>query len=150
SHDTINRLKISPAPCGTVIFPKIGAAVATNKKRLLVSTAAYDNNVMGLIPGPKLHSSFLLYWMQTIDLAKIANDSGAVPSIRKSQMQVVLIPVPPLEVQREIVRILDTFSNLEAELEAELEARKQQYKYYRSILVTNSQVGDRLSLGDIE
>ena len=42
----------------------------------------------------------------------------------------MLIPVPPLEVQREIVRILDQFTTLEAELEAELEARRTQYEHY--------------------
>jgi type I restriction enzyme S subunit len=45
------------------------------------------------------------------------------------------IPVPPLEVQREIVRILDQFTQLEAELEAELEARRLQYEHYRSSLL---------------
>ncbi len=45
------------------------------------------------------------------------------------------VPVPPLEVQREIVKVLDTFTQLEAELEAELEARRRQYKYYRDALV---------------
>lgn len=46
------------------------------------------------------------------------------------------IPVPPLPVQEEIVRILDSFSSLEAELEAELEARRKQYAYYRDELLT--------------
>ena len=46
------------------------------------------------------------------------------------------IPVPPLEVQREIVRILDQFTTLEAELEAELEARWAQYEYYRNQLLS--------------
>ncbi len=46
------------------------------------------------------------------------------------------IPVPPIPVQREIVRILDNFTSLEAELEAELEARKKQYEYYRDQLLT--------------
>lgn len=46
------------------------------------------------------------------------------------------IPIPPLPVQEEIVRILDAFSALEAELEAELEARKKQYEYYRNKLLT--------------
>ena len=46
------------------------------------------------------------------------------------------IPIPPLEVQKEIVRILDKFTALEAELEAELEARKRQYEYYREQLLT--------------
>ena len=46
------------------------------------------------------------------------------------------IPIPPLPVQQEIVTILDTFTQLEAELEAELEARKKQYEYYRNELLT--------------
>lgn len=46
------------------------------------------------------------------------------------------IPVPPLPVQREIVRILDNFTSLEAELEAELEARRKQYEYYRDQLLS--------------
>ena len=45
------------------------------------------------------------------------------------------IPAPPLEVQREIVKVLDTFTQLEAELEAELEARRRQYQYYRDALL---------------
>lgn len=52
----------------------------------------------------------------------------------------VLLPVPPLPVQREIARILDNFTEitqkLTAELEAELSARKQQYEYYRNRLLT--------------
>ncbi|MDE1536197.1 restriction endonuclease subunit S [Actinotignum schaalii] len=44
----------------------------------------------------------------------------------------IKIPVPPCEVQDEIVRILDTFTKMEAELEAELEARRMQYGHYRS------------------
>ena len=46
------------------------------------------------------------------------------------------VPVPPVEVQREIVRILDQFTMLEAELEAELEARRVQYEYYRDRLLS--------------
>ena len=45
------------------------------------------------------------------------------------------VPVPPLEVQREIVRVLDQFTQLEAELEAELEARRRQYEHYRATLL---------------
>ena len=46
-----------------------------------------------------------------------------------------LVPVPPLEVQREIVRILDNFTFLSAELSAELQARRKQYEYYRDTLL---------------
>jgi type I restriction enzyme, S subunit len=53
------------------------------------------------------------------------------------------IPVPPLAVQEEIVKILDTFTTLEAELEAELEARKKQYAYYRDALLTPIEVNGK-------
>ena len=51
------------------------------------------------------------------------------------------IPVPPLEVQEEIVRILDDFTNLAAELQAELQARQEQYEYYRNKLLTFNEIG---------
>ena len=55
------------------------------------------------------------------------------------------IPVPPIEVQRKIVEILDNFTELEAELErkleAELEARRKQYEYYRNQLLSFDKVG---------
>ena len=52
------------------------------------------------------------------------------------------IPVPPLPVQEEIVRILDHFTNLTAELQAELQARKEQYEYYRNKLLTFDKIGE--------
>ena len=51
------------------------------------------------------------------------------------------IPVPPLEVQEEIVRILDHFTDLAAELQTELQARKEQYEYYRNKLLTFDKIG---------
>lgn len=59
------------------------------------------------------------------------------------------IPVPPLEVQREIVRILDTFTELEAELEAELQARRQQFEYYRDSLLQAADGIEYKSLGEV-
>lgn len=63
------------------------------------------------------------------------------------------IPVPPMEIQEEIVRILDSFSELEAELEAELGARTQQYGYYRDRFVDSPLIDAQniasISLGNI-
>lgn len=59
------------------------------------------------------------------------------------------IPLPPLDVQREIVQILDTFTALEAELEAELEARRRQYAHYRDALIASSQGQLSLTLGEL-
>lgn len=58
-----------------------------------------------------------------------------------SKYSQIEIPLPPIEVQTEIVRILDKFTSLEAELEAELDCRKRQYEYYRDRLLSFDNVG---------
>lgn len=138
--EVAKKLGVKPAPSGTTIFPKIGAAIATNKKRLLAEESAYDNNVMGLIPSQQIDPRFLFYWLQTIDLSRWANDSGAVPSIRKSTVEAVELPVPSLSEQARIVEILDTFDTLTTSLNEglprEIALRQQQYEHYRDLLLT--------------
>ncbi|MFT8396584.1 restriction endonuclease subunit S, partial [Propionibacterium sp.] len=75
---------------------------------------------------------FFAYSMQHAKGAKM-------PRGNKAAILNFRIPVPPLEVQREIVRILDKFTALEAELEAELEARRAQYAHYRDALLSFTQ-----------
>ena len=58
-----------------------------------------------------------------------------------SKYSLIEIPVPPLEVQRKIVEVLDNFTQLEAQLEAELAARRKQYEYYRNTLLSFDKVG---------
>lgn len=60
---------------------------------------------------------------------------GNYPAISDRLVRCAKLPLPSFEVQREIVRILDTFTQLEAELEAELEARRKQYDYYSEQLL---------------
>ena len=57
-------------------------------------------------------------------------------NVSKKLMEKVIIPIPPLPIQCEIVRILDSFTELTAELTTELTARKKQYAYYRDTLFT--------------
>ena len=61
----------------------------------------------------------------------------------------IALPVPPVEVQREIVRILDNFTNLTAELTAELTARKTQYAYYRDNLLTTKPQWNHVKILDM-
>ena len=70
--------------------------------------------------------------------AQIARTANGVTryNVSKRLFARIIIPVPPLPIQREIVRILDSFTSLEAELEAELEARRKQYEYYRDQLLS--------------
>ena len=79
---------------------------------------------------------------------------GGVPHVYPKDVAKFKCPIPPLEVQCEIVRILDQFTTLEAELEAELEARRAQYEYYRNQLLSYDSLASRgpvkwVKLGDI-
>lgn len=85
-----------------------------------------------------LEPKYVAYFFQSeqFQLQKLGNITGTkVRRVSPSCMAKFLIPVPPLEIQREIVKVLDTFTKLEAELEAELEARRRQYHYYRDQLL---------------
>ena len=82
---------------------------------------------------------YLSYYFRTPEFfaqkKKLAAGTKVIDVSAKNPAK-IRIPVPPLQVQREIVKVLDTFTKLEAELEAELEARRRQYQYYRDALLT--------------
>jgi type I restriction enzyme S subunit len=98
-------------PAGTVIFPKIGAAIATEKKRILTKPATYDNNVMGAVPKVGTNPKFLYYWFLQLKLSDQANP-GHVPSIRKSVMEEIPFPVVAPTEQLRIVELLDEADRL--------------------------------------
>ncbi len=111
SRDTLRKLGAKSFPLGTVIFPKIGAAIATNKKRILARESTYDNNVMGIVPGSQIISEFLYALLQEFDLSKWASDSQP-PSMRKSVVEAHTFPLPPLEVQMEIVAEIEGYQKV--------------------------------------
>lgn len=82
---------------------------------------------------------YLYYVLQTCDVSSIVR--GMPPKLNQENLRNIEIPLPPIDVQTEIVRILDKFTSLEAELEAELDCRKRQYEYYRDKLLSFDNVG---------
>ena len=83
-------------------------------------------------------TKFIFYFLKSIEKKNmdILVARGSIPALNKSDIDKVKIPVPRIEVQREIVRILDCFTLLTAELTAELTARKKQYEFYRDRLLS--------------
>lgn len=103
-----------------------------------------SESVLLLKPRLDIINPRYLYYLLESSVIKneLINQSvgSTLKGIRMTSLRNALIPVPPLEVQNEIVRILDNFSALEAELEAELEARKKQYNYFLDKLFDFSNV----------
>ncbi|WP_273004541.1 restriction endonuclease subunit S [uncultured Marinobacter sp.] len=86
---------------------------------------------------PEMLPDFMYYLVQDeLDRIHSKIQGSTVKHLSSRELEQSIIPVPPLDVQGEIVRILDTFTELTAELTAELNLRKQQYQYYRDQLLT--------------
>jgi type I restriction enzyme S subunit len=106
TENDLGVLRARPFPSGTIVFPKVGAAIATNKKRMLTRDALVDNNVMGVLPErERCSSEFLFYWLLTLDLATLSSP-GALPSITAAAIRRVEVTLPPMHEQRRIVGIL--------------------------------------------
>ncbi|MGL2821276.1 restriction endonuclease subunit S, partial [Helicobacter pylori] len=79
----------------------------------------------------KLNYKFLYYFFKNSQTILMKSQFGAgIPALNKADIENLTIPIPPLEIQQEIVKILDAFT----ELNTELKARKKQYEYYREKL----------------
>ena len=141
---------------------------------LLIATTSEDDEAVGkatawLGPGEVAISGDMFYFRHSLDPKYVSYffassmfqeqkqpylTGAKVRRISDKGLSRVRIPVPPLEVQREIVRILDQFTTLEAELEVELEARRAQYEHYRNHLLSYDSLAacgpvDMVELGSV-
>ena len=133
------------------IMAEVGDVVFT-KTASVGKTAYIENMPKEMTINPQLVllkkfrgiSKYLAYILKTTyfqnEVKKITG-VGSVPNVPQSSLAKIEIPLPPIEVQTEIVRILDKFTSLEAEIEAELDCRKRQYEYYRDKLLSFDNVG---------
>ena len=144
--------------CSTKMVPANSVVVALAGQGKTRGTVAItrielctNQSLCSIIPNNELCSDFLYHYMkgQYQTLRKISSGDGTRGGLNLKMLYNFEIPVPPLEVQNEIVRILDKFTSLEAELEAELEARRKQYEYYRDTLLLKNKNAEWKTLAEI-
>lgn len=104
-------------PTGSVIFPKRGGAIATNKKRKIIKPTIVDLNTMAIIPNKELDSNFFYYWFGQINLIDISNGT-TIPQINNYSFQNLRIKYPTLLEQQKIVEQLDKIQEKTKKLEA--------------------------------
>lgn len=113
-----------------------------------------DNRIATSLDTNKLSNKYLYYVLQnSIDLISSFYRGAGIQHPNMAAVLSIMIPLPPLPVQREIVRILDSFTELTAELskklEEELAARRKQYEHYRDELLTFGDEVPRIPLGEV-
>jgi type I restriction enzyme S subunit len=105
-------LRICPA--GSVIFPKVGGALHTNKKRILRQAAAFDTNTMAVVPSIAIDARFLFYWLSQINLSDFAY-GAPVPQVDRNRLANLNLYLPPAHEQRRIVAAIEEqFSRIDA------------------------------------
>ena len=104
-----------------------------------------NQSLCSILPQECVNSDFLYHFLagEYDNLRAVSSGDGTRGGLNLKMIRAYKVPVPPLAVQCEIVKILDQFTTLEAELEAELEARRAQYKYYRNQLLSYDALASR-------
>lgn len=113
---------------GSVITPNGTPVVTWATGKIWVNNHAH---IIEEIEGVDLR--YMFHYLQTVYVGDLIH--GNIPKLNQGDFRQIEIAVPPIEVQQEIVRILDKFTELETELQAELDARQKQYEYYENKLL---------------
>ena len=106
SELALEKLRLTPVKQGTLVFPKSGAAVATNNRAILDVDGYLVSHLMALEPGDSIMSAWVYYSIAHIDMMELSYNPG-YPAIRKPDVEKILIPLPPLAEQRRIVAALE-------------------------------------------
>ncbi|WP_072748870.1 restriction endonuclease subunit S [Lactobacillus helveticus] len=116
-------------PKNTIIYPKNGGAVLTNKKRILIQDSLVDLNTGGIIPYENINFKFLFYMFQSFDIKKYVKGS-AVPTINAKKLRETVVPLPPLSEQSRIAaKIAQLFALLR-----KVETSTRQYAKLQTLL----------------
>ena len=132
-------------PAGAVVVALAGQGKTRGTVARTRIELCTNQSLCAIISDVSVDSDFLFHYLvsQYNNLRTVSSGDGTRGGLNLKMIREYRVPVPPLEVQREIVRILDQFTTLEVELEVELEARRTQYEHYRNHLLSYESLAAR-------
>jgi restriction endonuclease S subunit len=143
SAEVVKKIRGTLIPPNATVFAKIGAAVALNRRAITSQQSLIDNNAMALIPCEKVDPDFLYLFMRQVDLGDKTR-GGAVPSLRKGDIEEIPILLPSLPEQQEIVRLLDGQFDVIEQNEREIDAALKRSEALRQSILKKAFTGQLL------
>jgi type I restriction enzyme, S subunit len=129
------KLKAKKVPKDTILFAKIGEAIRLNRRGLVPKPACIDNNLMGFKANENiLDNKLLLYWSLKEDFYKYSQ-ATAVPSIRKSTLEAIAFPLPPIHEQKRIVEKVERLFGKIDEAKRLIEEVKESFELRRAAIL---------------
>ncbi|WP_269774695.1 restriction endonuclease subunit S [Bacillus siamensis] len=147
SKDTIDedvrkKLKAKLIPRNTILFAKIGEAIRLNRRALIGEEACIDNNIMGINAKEViLETKFLFYWSLMQDFYQYSQ-ATAVPSIRKSTLEEVPFPLPPINEQKRIAEKVERLLSKIEEAKQLIEEAKGTFELRRAAILDKAFHGE--------
>ncbi|NTW88726.1 MAG: hypothetical protein HGB26_06295 [Desulfobulbaceae bacterium] len=149
----LKEINVQPFESGSIVFPRVGAALRNNNKRLLVRDCLTDDNVIVITVKntDQCYNEFLYYWFVLKDLAKFCND-GLVPVINAQNLKIQKINLPSLSEQKAIADLLSIWDEAIEKTERLIQERKNRFKYLLNDLIHKGRINHSwkgFNLGDL-
>ncbi len=115
-------------PIGTIVFPKRGGAIYTNKKRITAVEICCDLNIMGVIPSKAILSSYLYHYFLSIDFGKLCN-GAAIPQLNNIDIAPLPIGIPPLELQEPFAKKIQAIESQKESINRSIAESQKLFDY---------------------
>ena len=138
-------------PANTVVIALAGQGKTRGSVAITRISLCTNQSLCAIVTDETVLSEYLFHYMrsQYLKLRDLSAGNGTRGGLNMKMIESYLVPVPPVEIQSEIVGILNGFTNLLMELTAELTARKMQYSYYRDNLLSFNMPASKKKIGEI-
>ena len=135
----LDEMNVQPFESGSIVFPRVGAALRNNNKRILVKDSLVDDHVIVITVKQKerCYNEYLYYWFISKDLARFCND-GLVPVINAKNLKVQKVGLPPLLEQKAIANSLSIWDETIEKTGYLIAIKEQRFRYFLTLLINDT------------